>query len=103
MISRYKRLKDAGLCPCCGGKRDGKTVCCSMCLAFRKEYYRKHSAEQTPEERAYANKKKREHTNARNAFRRQQGLCIRCGAVSPIHWLCSVCYAKKKEKDNENA
>ena len=103
MITRYKRLKDAGLCPLCGGARDGKTVCCSKCLAYQREYYKKYSAQQTAEERDYANNKKRERTNARNASRRQQGLCIRCGAVSPVHWLCSVCYKKNKERKNENA
>lgn len=93
----YHARKAAGRCTYCGGKRDDKKYnLCNKCRAYHRERYRKTVEKQTPEQHKAFNEMHYASANARNAKFRQQGLCVRCGAVSPAHWLCEVCYAKKK-------
>ena len=94
----YRKRKAMGLCPVCGGERDDKhRSLCNNCLIYRRENYAKRCETQTPEEKKRVRLQKAQTQYARNQKLRQQGLCVRCGAVSPLHWLCEVCYAKRKE------
>lgn len=94
--SKYAELKKKGLCPMCGGKREDKAyVLCVMCRKYgRASYYRKLS-KMSPEELSETYEHRRETVKKLKASRRAQGLCVQCGAVSPIHWLCEVCYDKR--------
>ena len=92
----YRKRKAAGLCPMCGCERDNsKRAICSKCLAYQRNYYTTRRENQTPEQRDAENERKRIVTYASKIKRRQQGLCVSCGAVSPIHWLCEVCYDRR--------
>ena len=96
----YPSRAAAGRCPRCGGTFDDKKYkICSLCRAYQRQYYRKTVEKQTPEEHAEFNARHGEAMKRLYARRRQQGLCTVCGAVSPTHWLCEVCYEKKKERD----
>lgn len=100
----YPSRAAAGCCPRCGGVVDDKKFkICSLCRAYQRQYYRKSMEKQTPEERAAYNARHCEATNRLYARRRQQGLCITCGAVSPVHWQCEVCYQKRRAREHENA
>lgn len=91
----YHKRRDAGLCPRCGKERDekGRTIC-SICRDKTNKRVRENKANRTPEQ-VFRDKIRRSHNqNKYNHMRRQQGLCVACGAVSPLHWRCDVCHDK---------
>lgn len=96
----YRSRKAAGLCPVCGGEReDKKRSLCDKCRAYYRSYYGSMREKQTPEERQRFNDAKAVSSRNLVRRRRQQGLCVQCGAVSPVHWLCETCYTNRKEKE----
>lgn len=99
----YQNRKAAGLCPFCGGKRENpRKSLCEKCLAYHRAYYRSRRERMTKDEKQQENARKLVSTKRLKASRRAQGLCVQCGAPSPVHWLCEVCYDKKKERGHEN-
>lgn len=101
----YRARKALGLCPVCGGQRESENAICDRCLMYRRAHYKQHVETQTPAEKWKRNLQKANSQSKRNAKRRKQGLCIRCGAPSPEHWECDVCRAKRREwvRTHENA
>lgn len=96
----YPSRAAAGRCPRCGGTVDDKKFkLCSACREYQRKFYRKTVEKQTPEEHKKFNARCGEAMKRLYARRRQQGLCTVCGDVSPVHWLCEVCYAKRKERE----
>jgi hypothetical protein len=98
----YRKRRAAGLCPLCGKKRDeaGKTTC-SICREKRNARVRANREKKTPEE-AFQDKVQHARNQRKyNYLRRLQGLCVVCGAVSPIHWFCEVCHDKYRAKKKE--
>lgn len=84
----YYRRKIAGLCPECGAEIDDKKFkLCSGCRKIGRLLYKIKRSEQTTEEREAFNKKRREYLWAKH----EQGICIDCGAPSPVHWRCDAC------------
>lgn len=84
----YYRRKIAGLCPECGAEIDDKKFkLCSGCRKIGRLLYKIKRSEQTTEEREAFNKKRREYMWAKH----EQGICIDCGAPSPVHWRCDAC------------
>lgn len=96
----YQSREALGLCPLCGKSReDEKYKLCESCRRYHRGYYKAMIEKQTPEEHREFNARKGKTQRARAYKRRAQGLCVQCGAVSPVHWLCETCYTNRKEKE----
>ena len=94
----YRARKAQGLCPMCGKERDDadKTIC-SACREYRRENYRLTMERLQPAAKKALLIRKSRTQYQRTLKRREQGLCVRCGAESPEHWLCETCNEKLKE------
>lgn len=96
----YYRRKSAGLCPECGAEIDDKKFkLCSGCRKIARFLYKIKKSSQTQEDREAFNKKRREYLWAKH----EQGICIDCGAPSPIHWRCDACNKRLREKYQQEA
>ena len=101
----YRSRKAAGLCPMCGKERDDQEkAICSKCRAYHREKYHQTMERITPAKKKALLIRKSRNQYQRTLKRREQGLCVRCGAESPDHWLCEACSEKRKEwkKSREN-
>lgn len=95
----HKRL-EAGLCPKCGGDREDKRFkTCEICRKIDRVVQRVKLMRRTPEQREEYNKKRREALQAKH----EQGICIDCGAPSPVHWRCDACNKRLREKYQQEA
>lgn len=82
----HKRL-DAGLCPRCGGKRDGEWIYCNSCL-------------EKSTSRTYDTKRKTASKRRSRRRNKRLGLCVDCGqpAAEGIT-RCQYHREKKREQD----
>ena len=96
----YHRRLEAGLCPKCGSERENKRFkTCELCRKIDRIQQRVKLMKRTPEQREEYNRKRREYLRAK----REQGICIDCGAQTTDHWRCEACSEKIRERYQREA
>ena len=100
----YHWRKEHGICTRCGKAEATHGNLCVVCAVEGAEYQRKKYYSLSPEEKEELLKKQRAQKKALGDYRKEHGLCRRCG--KPAYKGMSMCYEhwlNNKRRYRENA